>query len=91
MAREELKKQRATSTTTVMESFKTEVLGMLTFMDVDSFTCACAIMALVVPKQKTDNLKPLLKYILRQLDSEDAEGCDDGGSSWYKKLLDHFE
>ena len=91
MAREGLKKQPATSTTAIMENIKTEVLRMLTFMDVDSLACACGILGLVVPEQKKSNLKLLLKYILRQFNSVDADGINDGGSSWYRKLHDHLE
>ena len=72
-----------------MENFEIEVLGMLTFMDVDSLTCTCGI--LVVPEHKKGNLKLLLKYVLRQFNSENAGDSDDGGSSWYTKLHDHFE
>ena len=81
MTREWLKKQPATSTVTIMENFETEVLGMLTFMDEDSLTCACGILGLAVPEQKKGNFNHLLKYILRQVNSEDAKGRDAGGSS----------
>ena len=91
MAREGLKKQPATSTTAIMENIETEVLRMLTFRDVDSLACACGILGLVVPEQKKSNLKLLLKYILRQFNSVDADGSNDGGSSWYRKLHDHLE
>ena len=64
---------------------------MLTFFDVDSLTCACGIPGLVIPEQKRGNLKLLLKYIFRQFDYEDAEGCDDGVSSWYKEVHHHLE
>ena len=60
-----LKKQPATSTTTITENFETEVLGILTFMDVNSLACACRILGLVVPEQKKSNLKLLLKYIYK--------------------------
>ena len=43
-----------------------------------------------VSKQKKGNLKLLLKYILRQFNSENVEGSDDCGFSWYTKLLDHL-
>ena len=56
-----------------------------------SLACAFGILVLVVPEQKKGNLKLLLKYILRQFNPEDAEGSDDGGSSWYTKLHDHLE
>ena len=52
--------------------------------------CACGIMGLDVPKQMKGNHKLLLKYILRQLNSEDIEGSDDGGCSWYVKLHDQL-
>ena len=81
MTREGLKKQPATSKVTIMEKFEAEVLGMLTFMGEDSLTCACGILGLAVSEQKKGNLKHLLKYILRQVNSEDAKGRDDGGSS----------
>ena len=48
-----------------MENVETEVLGMLTFMDVDILACVCGILGLVVPEQKKGDLKLLLKYILR--------------------------
>ena len=91
MTREGHKKQAATSTTTITENFETEVPGMLTMMDSDSLTCACGILGLVVPEQKKGNLKLLLKYILRQFNSEDEEGSDYGGCSWYTKLHNHLE
>ena len=79
--REGLKKhQTATTTTTIVENFETEVLGMLTLIDADSLACACEILSLDVLKQKKGNLK-LSKYILRQFNSEDAESSDDGSSS----------
>ena len=53
--------------------------------------CACEILGLVDPEQKESNLKLLLEYILRQFNSEDAKGSDDGGSPWYKKLHDHVD
>ena len=56
-----------------------------------SLACAFGILGLVVPEQKKGNLKLLLKYILRQFNSEDAEGSDSGGSSWYTKLHTHLE
>ena len=69
-----------------MENFETEVLGMLTLMDADSFAYTCGILGLVDPEQKKGKLKLLLKYILRQFNSEDAKG-----SFWYTKLNDHLE
>ena len=63
MAREELKKHQPATTTTTMENFETEVLGMLNLMDADSLACACGILDLVVPEQKKGNLILLLKYI----------------------------
>ena len=74
-----------------MKNFETEVLGMITLMDAGSLACACGIQGLVDPEQKKGNFKLLLKYILRQLNSEDAKGSDNGGSSWYTKLHDHLE
>ena len=81
MARGVLKKQPAIPTTTNMENFETEVLGMLFLMDADSFACACGILGLVYAEQKKGNLKFLLKYMLRQFNSEDAKGSDYGDSS----------
>ena len=86
VVREVLKKQPATSITTIIRIFKLEALGMFTLMDTDSFACACGIQGLVDPEQKKSNLKLLLKYILRQFISEDAKG-----SFWYTKLHDHLE
>ena len=64
---------------------------MLTLMEVDSLACACGILGLVVPEQKKGNLRLSLKYILRQFNSEDALGSDNGGSSRYTKLHNHLE
>ena len=74
-----------------MEKFKTEMLGKLTFMDVDSLACACMIFDLIVREQQKGNLKLLLKYILKQFNFEDAGGGDDGGSCWCTKIHDHLE
>ena len=79
------------SRTTIMVNFETEVLAMVNFMDIDSLACVCEILGLVAPEQKKGNLKLLLKFIIRQFNSEDAEGINDGGSSWYRKLHDHLE
>ena len=87
----ELKHQQATSTTAMKEKLETEVIGMLTSMDADSLACDCGIMGLDVPEQKKGNCKLLLKYILRQTNSEDVKGSDGGGYSWYTKLYDHLE
>ena len=38
-------------------------------------------LGLVDPETKKGKLKLLLKYILRQFSSENAKGCDNGGSS----------
>ena len=42
-----------------------------------------------VPEQKKGNFKLILKYILRQLNSEDVEVSNYGSYSRYKKLHDH--
>ena len=47
-------------TTTIVENFETEVLGMLTLMDGDSFACACGILGLDVAEQKKSNHKIIL-------------------------------
>ena len=60
---------------------------MLTLMDADSLDCAYQILGLDIPEQKKNSLKLLLKYILRQFNSEDIEGGDDGGSHWYVKVF----
>ena len=72
MAKEVLKKnQPATSTTTIMKNFeKLRNRG------------ACGIRGLDVLKQKKVNLKILLNYILRKLNSENVEGSENGSSSW---------
>ena len=72
MAKEVLKKnQPATSTTTIMENLeKLRNRG------------ACGIRGLDVLKQKKVNLKILLNYILRKLNSENVEGSENGSSSW---------
>ena len=54
------KYQPSTAITTIVENFKTEVLGMLTLMDTDSSVCACRILALDAPEQKKGNLKLVL-------------------------------
>ena len=59
---------------TNVENCKTQVLGMLILMDADSLTCVCEILGLDVPERKKGTLKFLLKYILRQFNSEDVEG-----------------
>ena len=74
-----------------MENLETKVLEMLALRDANSLCCARGILGLVVPDQKKGILKLLLKYILRHFNSEDVEGSNDGGSSWYTKLHDHFE
>ena len=48
-------------------------------MDEDSLACACWILGLFDPEQKQDNLEILLKFILRQFNSEDVKGSDNGG------------
>ena len=60
-------------------------------MDADSLACDFGIMDFIDPEQTKGNLKLLLKYVLRQLNSEDAKGSDDGSSSLYRKLHDHLE
>ena len=60
-------------------------------MDADILAGACGMLDLVVPEQKKHDLKLLLKYILGQFNSKDAEGSEDGGYSWYTKLLDDHE
>ena len=45
-----------------------------------------ALLSLFAPEQKKSNLKLLSKYILGQLNSENVEGSNDGGSSWYTEL-----
>ena len=67
-----------------------EVLRMFTSMDTDSLAFPCGILSLVVPEQKKGNLILLSKNILRQFNSEDLEGSDDGSSSWYTKLDNHL-
>ena len=66
----------------MVENLETEVLGMLALMDADSLACACGILGLDLTELKKGNHKLLVKYILRQLNAEDVEGSDDGGSSW---------
>ena len=85
--REGLKKhQPVTSKTTILENFGTKILGMFTLMDADSSACACGILGLFVPERKKGNLKLLSKYVLGYFNSEDLEGSNDGGSSWYMEL-----
>ena len=90
MSREVLKNNQ--QHTTIMENFETlKLVEMLTLIEPDILACACGILGLVHLEQKKSNLKLLLKYILRQFNSEDAKSSDDGGSSWYTKLDDHLE
>ena len=58
-------------------------------MNARSLACVCGILGLV-PEQKEGNLKFLLKFILRKLNSEDAKGSEDERSSWYTKLHNHL-
>ena len=51
---------------------------------------ALAVLAWNVPEQEKGNFKLLLKYILRQLNSEDVEVSNCGSYSCYKKLHDHL-
>ena len=44
-----------------------------------------------VPEQKKGNLKLLLKYFWRELNSKYVEVSGDGGSSWYAKLHNHLK
>ena len=44
------------TTRNIMENFETEVLVMLTLMEVDSLVCACGTLGLVVPEQKKGNI-----------------------------------
>ena len=59
---------------TIVENCKTQVLGMLILMDADSLTCVCEILGLDIPERKKGTLQFLLKYILRQFNSENVEG-----------------
>ena len=74
----DLKHQQAS---TMLENLNTKVLGMLTLMDADSLACACEKLGSDVSEQKKGNRKLLLKYILRQPNSQDVERSDNGGSS----------
>ena len=58
-------------------------------MDADRLACALEILGLVDPEQKKGNLKLFFKYILRQFNSEDAKGSNDGyvGTQKYKITL----
>ena len=71
----DLKHQPATSTTTVVETLEKDASGIL---------------GSDLLEQKKGNRKLFLKYILRQLNSKDVKGSDDGGSSWYIKLHNHL-
>ena len=59
---------------TIVGNCKTQVLGMFILMDADSLTCVCERLGLDVPERKKGTLQFLLKYILRQFNSEDVEG-----------------
>ena len=63
---------------------------MLTLIDADGLAGACRILGWNVPEQKKGNFKLLLKYILRQLNSEDVEVSNYGSYFRYKKLHDHL-
>ena len=63
---------------------------MLTLIDTDSLACACRILGWNLPEKEKGNVKLLLKYILRQLNSEDVEVSNYGSYSCYKKLHDHL-
>ena len=63
---------------------------MLTLIDADGLACACRVPGWNVPEQKKGNFKLLLKYILRQLNSEDVEVSNYGSYSRYKTLHDHL-
>ena len=54
---------------------------MLTLMDANSLACTYGILGLDVHEPMKRNRQLLLKYISRQLNSEDVEGSDDGSSS----------
>ena len=80
-----LKHQPATSTTLMVKNLKAEKLGMITLLDADSLVCVYGILVLNVPEQKKGNQKLFLRYILRQLNSEEVKGRDNGGF-WHAKL-----
>ena len=63
---------------------------MLTLIDTDSLACACRILGWNLPEKEKGNVRLLLKYILRQLNSEDVEVSNYGSYSRYKKLHDHL-
>ena len=63
---------------------------MLTLIDTDSLACACRILGWNLPEKEKGNVRLLLKYILRQLNSEDVEVSNYGSYSCYKKLHDHL-
>ena len=90
MTREGLKKQPATS---IPQSWKTSKQRCLECSPLWMYRLACVfgILVFVLPERKEGNLKLLLKYILRQFNSKDIQGSDDGGSFWYTKLHDHLE
>ena len=52
---------------------------------------ADSILGLADNEQNKGNLKLLLRYNIRQFNSENAKDSDDGGSSWYSELHDHLE
>ena len=70
----------------MVESLETKLLGMLTLVDVDSLAYVSGILGLEVPEQKKGNRKLLLKYFLRQANSEGVDSSDYGCSIWYTKL-----
>ena len=63
MARDEVKKhQPATPLTTIMENLETKVLEMLALRDANSLGCACGILGLVVPDQKSKERYPQTSF-----------------------------
>ena len=66
-----------------MENLETEVIGMLAIWVADDLHCACGIVGLDVPEEKKDNQTLLLKFLLRNFNSEEVKASQDGGVSWF--------
>ena len=66
-----------------MENLETEVLGMLAILVAGDLHCACGIVGLNVPEEKKDNQTLLLKFLLRNFNSEEVKVSQDGEASWF--------
>ena len=56
---------------------------MLAILVADDLRCVCGIVGLDVPEEKKDNQTLLLKFLLRNFNSEEVKASQDGGASWF--------